>query len=70
MNGLHQQNGRNAMGDKERPAPGWHRLRAAQERELADRSGGPAAHDRHRRLADLHERAADHGYALQMVEDQ
>lgn len=58
------------MGDKETPAPEWHRNRAAQERELADQSGGPAAHDRHRRLAELHDRAADHGHALQMVEDR
>lgn len=58
------------MDDKGIPAPGWHRHRAAQERELADRSGGPAARDRHRRLANMHDRAADHGYELQMVEDR
>lgn len=51
-------------------APEWHRHRADQERELADRSGGLAARDRHRLLAELHERAADHGYQLQMVEDR
>lgn len=58
------------MVDEQAPAPEWHRHRADQERELADRSGGLAARDRHRLLAELHERAADHGYQLQMVEDR
>ena len=49
------------MADEQIPALEWHRHRADQERELADRSGG---------LAELHERAADHGYQLQMVEDR
>ncbi len=52
------------------PPAGWHGQRAAQERRLADRADAPAARDRHRRLAELHDRAADHGYRLQMVEDR
>jgi len=52
------------------PSGGWHSQRAAQERRLADRADAPAVRDRHRRLADLHDRAADHGYRLQMVEDR
>jgi hypothetical protein len=58
------------VSDEEIPALEWHRYRADQERELADRSGGLAACDRHRLLAVLQERAADHGYQLQMVEDR
>lgn len=58
------------MADERISALEWHRHRADQERELADRSSGLAARDRHRLLAVLHERAADHGYQSQMVEDR
>ncbi len=61
---------RMVMAYEEIPALGWHRVRAAQTRELADHSDGPAARDRHRHFPNLYARAADYGYELQMVEDR
>ncbi len=49
---------------------GWHRARAAQERQLAARATDAAVRDRHRRLAAMHEQAIDAGYRLQAVEDR
>jgi len=48
----------------------WHRLRAARERQLAEATNDFSAYRVHLALAELHERASEEGYALQVAGDR
>jgi len=60
--------------DNERPHQSaraeWHRLRAARERQLAEATNDFSAYRVHLALAELHERASEEGYALQVAGDR